>query len=200
MTRAHVYLELSLIKPPSRNQIPRILSCNIWSRRRCFGTSTTLCASLGVCVTSRSIYTRAHLGVSPELCPKEDSFSIPWVAQVQRVDNPWLSMAVKMLSGCQQAVKRKIFVAQTHFLESTNQNTNVNTHTTKNKNRREFSSGCQETVRRLSGKNHQNFEAKIKFERWFRLHRRAYPSPSVLAPAKSDLHFRLSRGCSPSVS
>ena len=61
-----------------------------------------------------------------------------------------------------------------------------------------LSGGCQEAVRRLSGKNHHNFGAKIKFGRWFRHHRRAYPTPSVLTPAKFDLHFRLSRGCSPS--
>ena len=51
----------------------------------------------------------------------------------------------------------------------------------------------------VSGKNHHNFEAKIKFGRWFRYHRRAYPTSSVLTPAKFDLRFRLSRGCSPSV-
>ena len=50
----------------------------------------------------------------------------------------------------------------------------------------------------LSGKNHHNFEAKMKFGRWFRYHRRAYPTPNVLTPAKFDLHFRLSRGCSSS--
>ena len=64
----------------------------------------------------------------------------------------------------------------------------------------EWLSGCcQDAVRRLSGKNHHNFEAKIKFGLWFRYHRKAYPTPSVLAPAKFDLHVRLSRGCSPSV-
>ena len=59
-----------------------------------------------------------------------------------------------MLSGCQEAVNKlsreKIFFAQTHFLESTNQNTNVNTKIPKNKNRRNFSSGCQEAVKKLS--------------------------------------------------
>ena len=52
--------------------------------------------------------------------------------------------------------------------------------------------GCQEAVR-LSGKSHHNFEAKIKFGRGCRYHRRAYPTPSVLTPAKFDLCFRLSR-------
>ena len=61
-----------------------------------------------------------------------------------------------------------------------------------------LSRGCQEAVEWLSGKNHHNFEAKIKFGRWFRYHRRAYRTPSVLTPAKFDLRFRLSRGCSPS--
>ena len=59
-----------------------------------------------------------------------------------------------MLSGCQEAVNKlsreKIFFAQTHFLESTNQNTNVNTKIPKNRNRRNFSSGCQEAVKKLS--------------------------------------------------
>ena len=50
---------------------------------------------------------------------------------------------------------------------------------------------CQEAVGWLSGKNHHNFEAKIKFGRWFRYHRRAYPTPSVLTPAKFDLHFQI---------
>ena len=62
--------------------------------------------------------------------------------------------AVRMLSGCQEAVNKlsreKIFFAQTHFLESTNQNTNVNTKIPKNRNRRNFSSGCQEAVKKLS--------------------------------------------------
>ena len=62
--------------------------------------------------------------------------------------------AVRMLSGCQQAVNKlsreKIFFAQTHFLESTDQNTNVNTKIPKNKNRRNFLSGCQEAVKKLS--------------------------------------------------
>ena len=63
-------------------------------------------------------------------------------------------LAVRMLSGCQQAVNKlsreKIFFAQTHLLESTNQNTNVNTKIPKNRNRRNFSSGCQEAVKKLS--------------------------------------------------
>ena len=33
-------------------------------------------------------------------------------------------LAVRMLSGCQQAVKKKNGFAQTHSVESTNQNTN----------------------------------------------------------------------------
>ena len=41
---------------------------------------------------------------------------------------------------------------------------------------------AREAVGWLSGKNHHNFEAKIKFGRWFRYHRRAYPTPSVLTP------------------
>ena len=55
MIYAHVHLSLSLIEPPSRNQSPRNLSCNSRSRCRCFGTSTALCASLGVSVTSRNM-------------------------------------------------------------------------------------------------------------------------------------------------
>ena len=51
----HMCISLSLIEPPSRNQSPRNLSCNNRSRCRCFGTSTALCASLGVFVTSRNI-------------------------------------------------------------------------------------------------------------------------------------------------
>ena len=42
---------------------------------------------------------------------------------------------------------------------------------------RRLSGGCQETVKRLSVKNHHIFEAKIKFGRWFRYHRRAYSTP-----------------------
>ena len=61
-----------------------------------------------------------------------------------------------------------------------------------------LSTGCQEAVKRQSGKNHHHFEAKIQFRRWFRYHRRAYPTSSVLTPAKFDLGFRLSRRCSPS--
>ena len=64
-------------------------------------------------------------------------------------------LAVRMLSGCQQAVNKlsreKIFFAQTHFLELTNQNTNIHTKIPKNKNRRTFPSGCQVAVKRLSG-------------------------------------------------
>ena len=56
--------------------------------------------------------------------------------------------------SCQQAVNKlsrgKIFFAQTNFLESTNQNTNVHTKIPKNRNRRKFSSGCQEAVRELA--------------------------------------------------
>ena len=57
-------------------------------------------------------------------------------------------LAVRMLSSCQQAVKRNFFVALTDFLESTNQNTNVNTKDPKNQNRQKFSSGCQEAASR----------------------------------------------------
>ena len=64
-------------------------------------------------------------------------------------------LAVRMLSGCQQAVNKlsreKIFFAQTHFLELTNQNTNIHTKIPKNRNRRNFLSGCQVAVTRLSG-------------------------------------------------
>ena len=114
-------------------------------------------------------------------------------------------LAVRMLSGCQQAVNKlsreKICFAQTHFLELTNQDTNIHTKNPQNRNQPNFKwgkkfqifvRGCQEAVGWLSGKNHRNFEAKIKFGRWFRYHRRAYPTPSVLTPAKFDLHFRLS--------
>ena len=63
-------------------------------------------------------------------------------------------LAVRMLSGCQQAVNKlsreKIFFAQTHFLESTNKNTNVNTRISKNKNRRNLLIGYHEAVRMLS--------------------------------------------------
>ena len=55
-------------------------------------------------------------------------------------------LVARMLSGCQQAANKlsreKIFFAQTHFLELTNQNTNIHTEIPKNKNRRIFSSGC----------------------------------------------------------
>ena len=69
-----------------------------------------------------------------------------------------------------------------------------------------YTSVCQVAVssRRLfvewlSGKDHHKFEAKLKFGRWFRYHRRVYPTLSVSTPAKFDLCFRLSRtrGCSP---
>ena len=122
----------------------------------------------------------------------------------QRVNTPWLSaccQAVNKLSGW-----KNIFCPNTFSRVNKPNNTKI----PKNRNRRKFSSGCQEAVkklsrscqeavRRLSGKNHHNFEAKIKFGRWFRYHRRAYSAPSMLTPAKFDLHFRLSRGCSPSV-
>ena len=111
--------------------------------------------------------------------------------------------------GCQHAVRlstscqgERIFFAQTHFLESTNQITQkfpkIKTDESFRVAVKRLSRSCQEAVRWLSGKNHHNFEAKIKFGRWFRCHRRAYSAPSVLTPAKFDLQFRLSRGCSPS--
>ena len=90
------------------------------------------------------------------------AFSTPSRPEVRVKDSAQLHMqpegehppAVRMLSGCQEAVNKlsreKIFFAQTHFLESTNQNTNVNTKIPKNKNRRNFSSGCQEAVKKLS--------------------------------------------------
>ena len=111
-------------------------------------------------------------------------------------------LAVSMLSGCQQAVKvKEIFFAQTHFLESTNQITQkfpkIKTDESFRVAVKRLSRSCHEAVRWLSGKNHHNFEAKIKFGRWFRYHRRAYLAPSVLTPAKFNLYFRLSRGCSP---
>ena len=66
-----------------------------------------------------------------------------WAITSQRVDTPWLP-------ECCQAVNKlsreKIFFAQTHFLESTNQNTNVHTKFPKNRNWRKFPSGCQEAV------------------------------------------------------
>ena len=124
----------------------------------------------------------------------------------QRVNTPGLSeccQAINKLStSCQE---ENWFFDLTHFLESTNKNTNVNTKM-QQKNDESFrvavkrlSGSCQEAVGALSGKNHHNFEGKQKFGRWFRYHRRAYLTPSVLTPAKFDLRFRLSRGCSPSV-
>ena len=117
----------------------------------------------------------------------------------QRVNTPGCQHAVKLSTSCQG---EKIFFAQTRFLESTNQKAQKFPKIKKDESFqvavRKLSRGCQEAVKRLSGKNHHNFEAKIKFGRWFRHHRRAYSTPSVLTPAKFDLHFRLSRGCSPS--
>ena len=89
-------------------------------------------------------------------------------------------LAVRMLSGCQQAVNKlsreKISFAQTHFLELTNQNTNIHTEIPKHRNRRFFSSGCQVAVTRLSGGCRAKIITilnKIKFGRWFRYHRTA---------------------------
>ena len=101
-------------------------------------------------------------GESRALVPNvRTDYSMPSIVQMHpdvRVSDPTEGehpLAVRMLSGCQDAVNKlsreKIFFAQAHFLESTNQNTNVNTKIPKNINRRKFSSGCQEAVRKLSG-------------------------------------------------
>ena len=122
-------------------------------------------------------------------------------------------MNTPLLSGCCQAVKklstscqeRKYFLPkhifssqQTKILTLTQKFPKIETGESFQVAVRKLSGGCQEAVGRLSGKNHHNFEAKIKFGRWFRYHRRAYSALSVPTPAKFDLHFRLSRGCSPS--
>ena len=118
-------------------------------------------------------------------------------------------LAVKMLSGCQQAVNKlsreKIFLPkqtfssqQTKILTLAQKFTKIKTDESFRVAVKGLSGSYQEAVRRLSGKNHHKFESKIEFGRWFRYQRRAYPTPSVLTPAKFDLHFRLSRGCSPS--
>ena len=60
-------------------------------------------------------------------------------------------LAIRMLSGCQQPVNKlsreKLDFAQTNFLESTNQNTNVNTKFLKIKTDESF----RVAVKRLSG-------------------------------------------------
>ena len=128
------------------------------------------------------------------------------VQQIRGWTPPGCQNAVRLSTSCQQAVKRKKCCLPKHIFSS--QQTKILTFTQKFpkiKNRRNFPSGCQVAVKRLSGgcrvavrQKSSQFEAKIKSGRWFRYHRRAYPTPSVLTPAKFDLRFRLSRGCSPS--
>ena len=106
------------------------------------------------------------------------------------------------LSGCCQEKKyflpKHIFSSQqTKILTLTQKFPKIKTDESFRVAVKRLSGGCQEAVTRLSGKNHHNFEAKIKFGRWFRYHRRAYPTPIVLTLAKFDLHFWLSMGCSP---
>ena len=126
---------------------------------------------------------------------------------VQRVNTPLLSgccQAVKKLStSCQEKkyfLPKHIFSSQqTKILTLTQKFPKIETDESFRVAVKRLSRSCQEAVRWLSGKNHHNFEAKIKFGRWFRYHRRAYSTPSVLTPAKFDhefdLHFWLSRGC-----
>jgi len=97
-------LSLSLIGSLSQNQSPRNLSYNVNSRPHCrclcTCTSTALCTSHGTvpcpngchnwfvaffvdtCLCGQPRHTRVHLGVSPDPCPKEDSFDILFVAWV----------------------------------------------------------------------------------------------------------------------
>ena len=92
-------------------------------------------------------------------------------------------LAVRMLSGCQQAVNKLsrdfFFFAQTHFLELTKILTftqkfpKIETDEIFRVAVRWLSGGCQEAVGWLSGKHNHNFEAKMKFGRWFRYHRKA---------------------------
>ena len=124
----------------------------------------------------------------------------------QRVNTPWLSECCQAVNKLSTSCQEKKYFLPKHIFSS--QQTKILTFTQKLPKIitveifrvavRWLSRGCQEAVRRLSGKIHHNFEAKIKFGRWFRYHRKAYPTPSVLTPAKIDLRFRLSRGCSPS--
>ena len=124
----------------------------------------------------------------------------------QRVNTPWLSkccQAVNKLStSCQEKkyfLPKHIFSSQqTKILTLTHKFPKIKTDENLRVAVRWLSRGCQEAVGWLSGKNHHNSEAKIKFGQWFRYHHRAYPTPSVLTPARFDLRFRLSRGCSPS--
>ena len=79
-------------------------------------------------------------------------------------------LAVRMLSGCQQAVKRRIFLPkhifsgrQTKILTLTPKFQKITTDESFRVAVRRLSGCCQEAVGWLSGKNHHNFEAKIKF-------------------------------------
>ena len=105
-----------------------------------------------------------------------------------------------MSTRCQE--KRTNF-AQTHFLESTNQKTNVNTKVLKSKQPTDvfegLSRGTQDVVRTLSGKRRHIAKAKKSLHGGLDITvEHNYPTHSVLTPAKFDLRFRLSRGCSPS--
>ena len=116
---------------------------------------------------------------------------------------PGCQIAGRLSTGCQQAVNKlsreKIYFAQIkHIFSRSRQQTKILTLTQTIPNIKTDES-FPVAVRRLSGgcrAKSSHFEAKIKFERWFRHHRRAYPIHSVLTSAKFDLHFRLSRRCS----
>ena len=78
---------------------------------------------------------RTHFLHPVHLCsrPPTPQIITPKIRYKQRVNTPWLS-------ECCQAVNKlsreKILFAQTHFLELTNQNTNIHTKIPKNRNRR----------------------------------------------------------------
>ena len=112
--------------------------------------------------------------------------------QYQRVNTPGLSECCQAVNKLSTSCQEKKYLLPKHIFSS--QQTKILTFTQKIPKIRTdeifrvavrwLSRGCQEAVGWLSGKNHHNFEAKIKFGRWFRYHRRAYPTPSVLTPAK----------------
>ena len=128
--------------------------------------------------------------------------------QYQRVNTPGLSECCQAVNKLSTSCQEKKYLLPKHIFSSqqtkilrvtfTQKIPKIETDEVLRVAVRWLSRGCQEAVGWLSGKNHHNFEAKIKFGRWFRYHRRAYSTSSVLTPAKFDLRFRLSRGCSPS--
>ena len=100
-------------------------------------------------------------------------------------------LAVRILSGYQEAVnkmsRKKQFLPKHIFSSQQTKILTLTQKVPKMKTSKSFrvavkrlSGSCQEAVRRLSGKNHHNFETKIKFGLWCRYHRRACPTPSVL--------------------